>query len=150
MYESRQPFFSLIKLPTLFLGISIYLSSCAVATVNKSVLEDKLKAKSEDPNYKGLSIKSIKLVRKGKPYNNNIDSLVCIDEIGKLKVKRFSYTSKIRIITNRDKSVKLYAKTLYIWKDQFLIGERVSPSIYGGPNYFPVRLSDIARIEVSL
>jgi hypothetical protein len=72
---------------------------------------------------------------------------VCFDPVGKTKLKKFNYTSKIKIITTTDRSVKLYAKTLYIWNDQYLIGERVSPSL-GGPSYFPVRLCDIARIEV--
>lgn len=103
--------------------------------------------KSEHPNYKGISLTAVKQVRKGKPYNNNIDSLVCINAVGKIKLKRFKYTSKIRVVT-KNQSVKLYAKTLYIWNDQFLVGERVTPSLTGGPSYFPVKLDEISRIEV--
>jgi hypothetical protein len=148
MCENRRSLNSLIKLSALLIGLSLVTASCAVFTVNKSDLEKKLKSKSEHPNYKGISLKSVSLIKKGKPYNNNIDTLLCVDGTGQLKVKKFNYTSTIRIITKKDKSVKLYAKTLYIWNDQFLVGERVSPSIYGGPNIFPVKLSEISRIEV--
>ena len=148
MYESRQPLNGLARLSALLLCSTLLFTSCAVCTVNKSVLEEKLKAKNEHPNYKGISLKSVSLVRKGKPYNNNIDTLLCIDPVGKLKLKRFNYASKITIITKKDKAVKVYAKTLYIWNDQFLVGERTTPSFRGGPNYFPVKLSEIARIEV--
>lgn len=148
MYESRQPLNSLMKLSALLLCSTILFTSCAVCTVNKSVLEEKLKLKSEHPNYKGISYNAVSLVKKGKPYNNNIDTLLCLDQVGKKKLKRFGYSSKVTIVTNTDKSVKVYAKSLYIWNDQFLIGERAKPSILGGPDFFPVRLCDIARIEV--
>jgi hypothetical protein len=147
MYESRQPLNGLARLSALLLCSTALFTSCMVCTVNKSVLEEKLKAKNEHPNYKGISLKSVSLVRKGKPYNNNIDTLECVDPVGKSKFKRFNYASKVTIVT-KDKAVKVYAKSLYIWNDQFLIGERTTPNFRGGPNYFPVRLCDIARIEV--
>jgi len=134
--------------PALFICLSLWLTSCAVCTVNKCVLEEKLSKKSEHPNYKGISMNAVKLVRKGKSYNNNIDTLLCEDAVGKAKMKKFSYSSKVRIITKRDESVRVYAKTLYIWNDEFLVGERVTPGLTGGPSYFPVRIEDIARIEV--
>ena len=49
-------------------------------------------------------------------------------------------------LTNDQKVIRFYVKSLYIYKDQFLIGERTAPKLRG-PNYFPVRLSDISRIE---
>jgi hypothetical protein len=80
-------------------------------------------------------------------YNNQVDTLICLDAIGTQKMKRLRYDSKITIITTDNKSIRFYAKTLYIFNDQFLIGERTSPSLRS-PNYFPVKLKDIARIEV--
>lgn len=149
MYESRQPLNGLRRLSALLLCSTVFFTSCMVCTVDKSILEQKLKTKNEHPNFKGISLKSVSLVRKGKPYNNNIDTLEYFDPVmGKTKKKRFNYSSKVTIITKKDKVVKVYAKSLYIWNDQFLVGERTTPNLRGGPNYFPIKLSDIARIEM--
>ena len=80
-------------------------------------------------------------------FNNHVDTLVCLDAIGKQKQKRLKFDSKITIITNDNRSIRFYAKTLYIWKDEFLIGERTAVSLRS-PNYFTIKLKDIARIEV--
>lgn len=82
-----------------------------------------------------------------KQYINAMDTLTCQDAVGHIRTKRLHYDSKITVVTCANKSIRFYAKTLYIWKGEFLIGERTSLNLYG-PNYFPIKLSDISRIEV--
>jgi hypothetical protein len=118
----------------IFLG----LSGCKVYTINKTALEQELKPE------KGLKIGAIHK----KTYKNSIDTLYCTDETGNLKIKCVNHDSKIVVVTKGNKAIKYYAKTLYIYKGQFLIGERTAPRLRG-PNYFPVRLSEIDRIEVN-
>jgi hypothetical protein len=114
------------------------LSACKVYTINKAALEQELKPE------KGLKIG---LLHK-KTYKNNIDTLWCTDATGALRIKCVNHDSKIVVVTKGNKSIKYYAKTLFIYKDQFLIGEITAPRLRG-PNYFPVKLSEIDRIEVS-
>ncbi|PBQ31996.1 hypothetical protein CNR22_09510 [Sphingobacteriaceae bacterium] len=125
--------------------MALGLASCSVYTINKSDLESKLKPKENShAQKKGLN----KLAAMhDKHYVNAIDTLKCADAVGQIRTKRFNYDSKITVVTNRNKTIKFYAKTLYIYNDQFLVGERTTPSIYG-PNYCLVKLSDISRIEV--
>ena len=144
MHEFRHLLYrSLIKLPVLISVCVISLTNCKVYTINKNDLESKLSPK-QDKHYKGLG--SLPSMYK-KQYVNTIDTLTCSDAVGKTKTKRLKCDSKITIITNKNKVIKFYAKTLYIWKGEYLIGELTALSIYG-PNYFPVKLSDISRIEV--
>jgi hypothetical protein len=117
------------------------LCSCKVYTINKSDLEKELK-----PNgvAKGLTIHNIYK----KQFKNEIDTLKCMDaNTGEVRLKYFTPDSKITIVTKK-KAIKYYAKSLYIYKDQFLIGERTAPKLRG-PNYFPVRLSDIESVQVT-
>jgi len=145
MHEYRHRCWSFIKLPLLFFILAIGLTNCSVYTINKTDLESKLKPKEKaHSSKKGLNVLTS---MHSKSYNNAIDTLKCSDAVGQVKTKRFNYDSKITVITNKNKSVKFYAKTLYIWNDQYLIGERTGLSIYG-PNYYLVKLSDISRIEV--
>jgi hypothetical protein len=95
---------------------------------------------------KGLSLNSVTGIRKGKNHNC-LDTLSCYDSDGRIRKKKFSYDSKITIVTKDNREIRYYVKTLYIWKDQFLIGERTKMSLTG-PNYFPVKLDDISRIEI--
>lgn len=124
--------------------LAIGLSNCTVYTINKSDLESRLKPKSQAHGKKSLNLLT---AMHNKTYNNAMDTMQCSDAVGQIKTKRFSYDSKITIITNQKKTIRFYAKTLYIWNDQYLIGERTGISIYG-PNYALVKLSDISRIEV--
>ena len=125
--------------------MAIGLSSCSVYTINKTDLEKKLKPKENThASKKGLNLLT---AMHSKSYTNAIDTLKCADEVGQIKTKKFNYDSKITVVTNKNKAIKFYAKTLYIYNDQYLVGERTSLSIHG-PNYFLVKLSDIARIEV--
>ena len=114
------------------------LTGCKVYTINKTALEQELKPE------KGLKIGNIHK----KTYKNHIDTLWCTDETGNLKMKTINHDSKIVVVTKGNKSIKYYAKTLFIYKDQFLIGERTAPRLRG-PNYFPVKLTEIDRIEVN-
>src|SRR5687768_15317527 len=126
---------SLVKLPALLLCITIALSGCKVYTIDKSHLETRLKPVSAKWTSKSLN----KLLETYRwQFNNNVDTLVCVDPIGKQKQKRLKFDSKITVITNDNRIIRFYAKTLYIWKDEFLIGERTSVSLRS-PNYFPVK-----------
>jgi hypothetical protein len=141
MLENRHSF-GAIKWSCLILVFALGLVSCSVYTINKSDLENKLRPKSHAK--RSLNVLT---AMHSKSYNNAMDTLQCADAIGQIKTKRFNYDSKITIITNQKKTIRFYAKTLYIWKDQYLIGERTGISLYG-PNYGLVKLSDINRIEV--
>jgi hypothetical protein len=144
MHEYRHKCWSLIKLPLLISVLAIGLSRCKVYTINKSDLETKLRPKENCRHAKGLN--SLTTMYK-KQYINSMDTLTCLDAVGKLKIKRLHSDSKITIITHKNKAIKFYAKTLYIWNGEFLIGERTSLNLYG-PNYFPIKLTDISRIEI--
>lgn len=138
----------LAMLPALLLFMALGFVSCSVYTVDKLHLENKLKPDSRTLCASGLGLnKLIELYK--KQYNNQVDTLLYLDKIGKVKAKRLNYDSKITVITTGNKSIRFYAKSLYIWKDEFLIGERTVPSLHG-PSYFPVKLKDIARIEVRI
>ncbi len=115
---------------------------CKVYTINKTDLETKLRPEKGEQKF----LKIGNMYR--KPYKNDLDTLFCIDEIGRIRPKRFNGDTKITIVTRENKAIKYYAKSLYIYNDQFLIGERTAPRLRG-PNYYPVRLSEIDRIEVS-
>jgi hypothetical protein len=119
---------------------------CAVYTVEKSHLETKLKPSSTAVNHTGLGLNKLLALYKNQ-YNNHVDTILCLDRIGKTKAKRLSYDSKVTVITTDNRTIRFYAKTLYIWKDEFLVGERTVPSLRG-VNCFTVKLKDIARIEV--
>jgi hypothetical protein len=144
MHEYRHRCQRLVKRVALFsiILIGLGLTGCSVYTINKSHLENKLSLK--DNCHKTFNMLTSTY---SKQFVNNMDTLPCADADGRIRTKRFNYDSKIKIVTHKNKKIKFYAKTLYIWKGQFLIGERTAPTLYG-PNYFPVRLSDIARIEV--
>jgi hypothetical protein len=131
-------FCGLRGLHLLFLCVFLAVSGCRVYTINKSALEAELRPE------KGLKIGSIYK----KTYKNSVDTLWYHDETGALRVKCINLDSKIVVVTKGKKAIKFYAKTLYIYKDQFLIGERTAPRLRG-PNYFPVKLSEIDRMEVS-
>jgi hypothetical protein len=141
MHTNRQKCRSLLKLTALLSIMSLSFTGCRVYTINKSDLENELMPKEGE--IKGLSLNSIYR----KQFKNNIDTLECLDESGAVILKRINYDSRITIVTRKNKSIKYYAKTLYIYKNEFLIGERTAPKLRG-PNYFPVKLSDISRIEV--
>jgi hypothetical protein len=141
MHTNRQKCRSLLKLTTLLAVTLTLFSGCKVYTINKSDLENELRPKGRE--IKGLSLNAMYR----KQFKNSIDTLECLDESGAVKLKRINYDSRITIITRKNKAIKYYAKTLYIYKDEFLIGERTAPKLRG-PNYFPVKLSDISRIEV--
>lgn len=128
-------------LQAMALCLVLALSGCKVYTVNKADLESEL---SPARGERGLSIGYMYR----KVYRNGIDTLVCRDEIGHTRLKKISPDSKITIFTKQNQSIRFYAKSLYIYKGQFLIGERTAPRLRG-PNYFPVRLADIDRIEVT-
>jgi|GEM_PF-2528440 len=145
MHEYRHKCWSFIKLPLLISVMAMGLSSCAVYTINKSDLEQKLKPKETSrTSKKGLNALT---AMHSKTYTNTIDTLACADHIGHIRTKKFNYDSKITVVTTKNKAIKLYAKTLYIYNEQYLVGERTTLSVYG-PNYFLVKLSDISRIEV--
>jgi len=145
MHEYRHKCWSLIKLPLLISCMALGLASCSVYTINKSDLESKLKPKENSRTQKkGLNTFT---AMHNRHYVNAMDTLKCADAIGQIRTKRFNYDSKITVVTNQNKAIKFFAKTLYIYNDQYLVGERTSISIYG-PNYFLVKLSDISRIEV--
>lgn len=144
MHEYRHRYRSLIKLPLLISVIALGLSNCTVYTINKNNLETKLKPQESTHSKKGLNVLTS---MHSKAFTNTIDTLQCADAAGQLRTKRFNYDSKITVVTHQNKSIRMYAKTLYIYKDQFLVGERTTPSIYG-PNYCLVKLCDISRIEV--
>jgi len=145
MHEYRHKCWSLIKLPLLISVMAMGLSNCTVYTINKSDLEYKLKPKENIySSKKGLNLLT---AMHSRSYTNAIDTLKCADNVGQVKTKRFNYDSKITVVTNQNKEIGFYLKTLYIWNEQYLVGERTTLSIYGS-NYFLVKLSDISRIEV--
>lgn len=145
MHEYRHKFRNLVGFSVFIFFLILGLSNCTVYTVNKSDLESKLKPKQHvHASKKSLNVLT---AMHSKSYNNAMDTLQCSDAVGQIKTKRFNYDSKITVITSQKKTIRFYAKTLYIWNDQYLIGERTGISIYG-PNYSLVKLSDISRIEV--
>jgi hypothetical protein len=133
----------IIRTTLVLLGFIV--TSCSVYTVDKLHLEDRLKPHSQALCCKGRSLNNL-IQMFTKQHNNHVDTLLCLDGIGKVRAKKIRYDSKITIITT-DRTIRMYAKTLYIWNDEFLIGERSAPSLRS-PNYFPVKLKDIIRIEV--
>lgn len=136
-----------IFMPLLLLFIALTgLSSCAVYTVDKTHLETSLKPNSVATNEKGLGLNRI-IDMYRKQYNNRMDSLLCIDKSGSSKKRRLTCDSKITVITNDKRSLNFYAKTLYIWNNEYLIGERTTINLRRS-NCCTVRLKDIARIEV--
>lgn len=80
-------------------------------------------------------------------YNNHVDSLQCVLNNGTKVMKLLHNDSRLRIITRTQGVLHYYANTVYIWKNEFLIGERSSIT-WSGNLYLPIRLSDIIRIEV--
>jgi hypothetical protein len=138
---------SLIKLPALIVILAMSLSNCTVYTIDKSHLENKLNPRQQANCCKAPGGLNKLLAMSKAQYNNHVDTVICLDGIGSKKVKRLTYDSKITVITTDNKAIRFYAKTLYIWKDEFLIGERTALSLRS-PNYFPVKLKDILRIEV--
>jgi hypothetical protein len=120
------------------------MSGCSVYTVKPGLFHATLKQKSI--KTKGLALNSVTSIKKGKNHNN-MDTLSFYSTAGKKRVKKFNYDSKITVVTRDNKEIKYYVKTLYIWNDQYLIGERTQVS-FNGPNYFPVRLDEISRIEI--
>jgi hypothetical protein len=147
MHVNRHRCRSLVKLPALLFFVAIGLVQCKVYTINKTTLENKLNPKTGFTDFKTLNAHSVNTLYK-KQFRNNLDTVTCLHESGEIKTKRFNLDSKITIITKNNKAIKYYVKTLYIYKDQFLIGERTMPKLFG-PNYFPIRLSEISRIEVN-
>lgn len=121
------------------------LSGCAVYTVEKTQLEHRLKPTTVATHH-GLGLNKLMAMYK-QQYNNKVDTLVCVDRTGNTTLKRLNCDSKITVITHDKRSLNFYAKTLYIWNNEFLIGERTTIHLRG-PNCATVRLSDIARIEV--
>jgi hypothetical protein len=145
MHEYRQK--SQIWLNFLFISIlCISLSGCSVYTINKSDLENGLKPKPCHSCKKVYGLNQLTAMY-NKQYSNNIDTIRCADALGQIKTKRFTYDTKVTVKTKQNKTIKYYAKTLYIWKEEFLVGERTAPAFYG-PNYLPIKLADIVSIEV--
>lgn len=133
-------------LSALILMLVFALSGCAVYTVDKSHLETKLKPSSIAVSQKGLGLNKLIALYK-KPYNNRVDTLVCRDKIGQAKPRRVRYDCKVTVITNKHQTINFYAKSLYIWNEEFLVGERTTLNLRKS-NCFSVKLKDIARIEV--
>ena len=125
--------------PALFCMV-FFAVSCKVYTIDKSEFEQGLKKKQTRQN--GISVSKLHV----KQFKNQLDTIVCSDENGAMMRKRVSQDAKIRIYTKKQKAIKFYAKTLYIYKNEYLIGERTAPKLYG-PNYFPIKLSEIDKIE---
>jgi len=146
MLETRHLSRNFGKLPAFLLFISLSFSSCKVYTVDKSQLETTLKPISKKQTNKGLGLNKL-LSMYQTQFNNQVDTLRCSNAVGQIKTKKLRFDSKITVIMADNRSFKFYAQTLYIWKDEYLIGERISPSLRS-PNYFPVKLKDIVRIEV--
>jgi hypothetical protein len=117
---------------------------CKVYTINKNNFENSLNPKN------GSAFRTMNSLSQfnSRQFKNSLDTLTFLGEGGTRMTKRFNQDSKIRIVTRDNRIIKYYVKTLYIYKDEFLIGERTKPKFYG-PNYFPVKLSDISRIEVT-
>jgi hypothetical protein len=122
-------------------------TSCRAYRVQKSELEKTLRT-GNCSTGKGYKLNSLRMIQNGKILNNSLDTMSCRHSTtGKRKLKKFKYDSKISIVTSRKKTIRFYAKTLYIWNDEFLIGERTAPTLRG-INLYPVRLSDIEEIVV--
>jgi hypothetical protein len=71
----------------------------------------------------------------------------CILEDGQTQMKKLREDARLRITTKNHEVHYFYARTVYIWKEEFLIGERSALS-WRNSLYTPVRLRDIVRIEV--
>ena len=134
------------KISAILLFVTFSFSACKVYTIDKSQLETTLKPVSKKQSCEGLGLNKL-LSMYQYQFNNQVDTLRCSDAIGTTKTKRLRFDSKITVITADNKSFRFYAQTLYIWKDEYLIGERIAPT-FRSPNYFPVKLKDIVRIEV--
>jgi hypothetical protein len=128
----------------LALSFIMVLTGCSVYTVKPGHFQATLRQKSH--KHKGLALNSVNFIKKGKNHNS-LDTLSFYSTEGKKRTKKFNYDSKITVVTKDNKEIRYYVKTLYIWNDQYLIGERTKVS-FNGPNYFPVKLEDISRIEI--
>jgi len=129
-------------LPTILIA-TILQSSCAVYTVDRHHLEARIKP-LDDFCTAGLNRL---LHTASRQYNNHVDSLRCILEDGQTQMKKLRGDSRLRITTKNRQVLYFYARTVYIWKEEFLIGER-STFTWRNSLYTPVRLRDILRIEV--
>jgi len=146
MLETRHLCRNFGKLPAFLLVIIFGFSSCKVYTIDKTQLETTLQPISKKHCRKGLGLNKL-LDMYQHQFNNQVDTLRCSDAVGQVKTKKLRFDSKITVITADNRSFRFYAQTLYIWKDEYLIGERIAPTLRS-PNYFPVKLKDIVRIEV--
>ncbi|MES2681808.1 MAG: hypothetical protein V4635_18080 [Bacteroidota bacterium] len=133
-------------LAMLFIAASVFISGCAVYTVDQAHLEKKLKPIFASVKHKGLGLNKVIALSKTQ-YNNRIDTLLCLDKTGEIQPRKLKYDSRVTIITTSNKSIHFYAKTLFIWNEEFLIGERTTINLRRS-NCFSVKLKDIARIEV--
>jgi hypothetical protein len=123
------------------------LTSCNVYTVKKSDLESTLRSDDNRSASHSMNMRAIEMIQNGKIYNNQIEALPCSDKEGASHIKRVKFDSKIVVVTKRDQAIKYYTKTLYIWKNEYLIGERTTPTFHG-PNIYPIRLSEIQDIKI--
>ena len=140
------PTFSGRSVLILLIFIVLGFSQCAVYTVERTHLEAKLRPSSAAVTHKGFGINKL-LALYQSPYNNRVDTLLCFNRTGCLTPKRLKLDSKVTVITKTNKAIHFYAKTLFIWNEEFLIGERTKLNLRRS-NCFSVKLKDIARIEV--
>jgi hypothetical protein len=129
-------------LPAIIIAVTLQ-SACAVYTVDLHHLEARIKP-LDDCCTAGLNRL---LHTASRQYNNHIDSLRCILEDGQTQMKKLRGDSRLRITTKSQKVLYFYTRTVFIWKEEFLIGERSTLS-WRNSLYTPVRLRDILRIEV--
>src|SRR5260221_15816 len=90
------------RLAAILIILATGLSGCSVYTVSRTDLENRLKPKHcHSCSGKDHGLNALSRIYK-KQYVNSMDTLQCTDAIGQLKIKRFSYDSKITIITNNN------------------------------------------------
>jgi hypothetical protein len=129
-------------LPFILLA-SLWMTSCAVYTVDFSHLQPRI-VPGDTLSTRGLNrILHTSVVQ----YNNHLDSVPCLLADGYAKMKKIRSDARLRIITKNRQVISFYARTVYIWKNEFLIGECSSIS-WKSTLYRPVRLKDIVRVEV--
>jgi len=143
MQRNRQPCRNFRNYLPFILLASLWMTSCAVYTVDFSQLQPRI-VPADDPRTKGLN----RLLQTSIwQYNNHLDSIYCLLPGGGTCMKKIRSDSRLRIITKNKEVISLYARTVYIWKHEFLVGECSSLS-WKNSLYRPVRLKDIVRVEV--
>lgn len=122
----------------------LFTNSCSVYLIDKDQLQARLSANENCCKEGGLKkLLSTYHVQ----YNNKMDSISYFDAGGALKKRPVKYDTRLRVVTRTKGSFWMYARTLFIWKGEYLVGERGEVKLKN-TGYLPVPICEIERIEI--